>query len=379
MAAVNRVLSTQPKNFVSAFRGGSPRLGSAAETSAAIETLGGAAMVTTDKPQPRSTLRDVARLAGVSVATASKALNGRDQVHPDTRARVLVAAERISFSPNALARGLLAGQTGTVGLITGDLDGRFSLPILMGAEDAFGKGKMSVFLCDARGDAIREKYHLDALLSRRVDGLIVVGSRTDPRPSLGRNLPVPAVYVYAPSTDENDLSLVPDNVQGGADSAEFLVSRGRRHIAHITGEIGYAASQDRVRGIERAMSSHGLSLVGGAQFGSWTEQWGRNAAAQLIEQHPEVDGILCGNDQIARGVLETVREAGWTVPGRVAVMGYDNWEVFTTGSRPQLTSVDMNLEALGALAAHRLFDAINGDSRSGVEPLPCRIVPRETT
>ena len=336
-------------------------------------------MVTTDSPRPRSTLRDVARLAGVSVATASKALNNRDQVHPDTRARVLVAAEQISFTPNSLARGLLAGQSGTVGLITGDLDGRFSLPILMGAEDAFGKGRMSVFLCDARGDSIREKYHLDALLSRRVDGLIVVGSRTDPRPSLGNNLPVPVVYAYAPSTDENDLSLVPDNVKGGADSAEFLVSRGRRHIAHITGQMDYAASQDRVRGIESALATHGLSLVGGAQFGSWTEQWGRNAAAQLIQQHPEVDGILCGNDQIARGVLDAVREAGWSVPGRVSVMGYDNWEVFTTGAQPQLTSVDMNLEALGAHAAHRLFEAINGTSRSGVESLPCRIVPREST
>ncbi|MCY7290294.1 MAG: LacI family transcriptional regulator [Cryobacterium sp.] len=336
-------------------------------------------MVTTDNSHPRSTLRDVARLAGVSVATASKALNGRDQVHPDTRARVLAAAERISFTPNALARGLLAGQSGTVGLIAGDLDGRFSLPILMGAEDAFGKGRMSVFLCDARGDSIREKYHIDALLSRRVDGLIVVGSRTDPRPSLGRNLPVPVVYAYAPSTHEDDLSLVPDNVQGGADSAEFLVARGRHRIAHITGEMDYAASQDRVRGIEAALAGHGLSLIGGALFGSWTEQWGRNAAAQLIANHPEVDGILCGNDQIARGVLDTLREAGWAVPGRVSVTGYDNWEVFTTGARPQLTSVDMNLETLGAHAAHRLFSAISGTSRSGIESLPCRVVPRETT
>jgi LacI family transcriptional regulator len=336
-------------------------------------------MTTADKPHVRSTLRDVAMLAGVSIATASKALNGRDQVHPETRARVLLAAEKISFTPNALARGLLPGQTGTVGLITGDLDGRFSLPILIGAEDAFGKGKMSVFLCDARGDAIREKYHLDALLSRRVDGIIVVGSRTDPRPSLGRDLPVPVVYAYAPSTDKNDISLVPNNVQGGADSVEFLVSRGRRNIAHITGEAGYAAAQDRVQGIKTALTGHGLSIVGGAQFGSWTEQWGRNAAAQLIEQYPEVDGILCGNDQIARGVLDIIREAGWSIPGRVSVMGYDNWEVFTTGARPHLTSVDMNLEALGALAANRLFDAINGETRSGIEALPCRIVPREST
>lgn len=336
-------------------------------------------MAIMNTPSARPTLRDVAKLAGVSVATASKALNGKDQVHPETRTRVLIAAERISFTPNALARGLLAGQTGTVGLITGDLDGRFSLPILMGAEDAFGKGKTSVFLCDARGDSIREQYHLDALLSRRVDGLIVVGSRTDPRPSIGRNLPVPVVYAYGPSTDENDLSLVPDNERGGEDSADFLVARGRRRIAHITGEADYAAAQDRVTGIENALERHGLSLVGGAQFGSWTEQWGRNATARLIDQRPDIDGILCGNDQIARGALDTLHAAGWHVPARVSVMGYDNWEVFTTGASPHLTSVDMNLEALGALAAHRLFDAINGEATSGVESLPCRIVPREST
>src|SRR3954451_3612260 len=191
-----------------------------------------------------ATLTDVARLAGVSVATASKALNGRSQVRAETRQRVIEAAERLSFRPNQLARGLLAGRTGTVGLLTSDLEGRFSIPILMGAEDAFGAGEVAVFLCDARGDTIREQHHVRALLGRRVDGLIVVGSRTDPRPSLGRDLPVPVVYAYAPSTDEDDLSLIVDNVQGGADSVDFLVARGRRRIAHITGEHGYAASQD---------------------------------------------------------------------------------------------------------------------------------------
>jgi LacI family transcriptional regulator len=90
------------------------------------------------------TLTDVARLAGVSIGTASKALNGRDQVAPATRQRVIDAADRLAFSPNPLARGLLAGRTGTVGLITSDLDGRFVIPILMGAEDAFGAGQVNV-------------------------------------------------------------------------------------------------------------------------------------------------------------------------------------------------------------------------------------------
>ncbi|HSO69895.1 MAG TPA: LacI family DNA-binding transcriptional regulator, partial [Arachnia sp.] len=137
------------------------------------------------------TLRDVAESAGVSVATASKALNGRDDVGAETRRRVQEAAERLSFTPNAIARNLASGQSGTVGLLASDLDGRFSIPILMGAEDSFGAERMSVLLCDAREDLIRERHHLQTLLARRVDGLIVVGSRTDPRPSIGRDLPVP--------------------------------------------------------------------------------------------------------------------------------------------------------------------------------------------
>src|SRR3954452_10982199 len=152
-----------------------------------------------------ATLTDVARLAGVSVATASKALNGRSQVRAETRQRVIEAAERLSFRPNQLARGLLAGRTGTVGLLTSDLEGRFSIPILMGAEDAFGAGQDSVFLCDARGDTIREQHQLRALLSRRADGLIVVVRQTASRPSLGQDIPLPVVYAYAPPDDPQDL------------------------------------------------------------------------------------------------------------------------------------------------------------------------------
>lgn len=199
------------------------------------------------RSQP-ATLGDVARLAGVSIATASKALNGRSQVRAETRQRVVEAAERLSFRPNQVARGLLAGRTGTVGLITSDLEGRFGIPILMGAEDAFGAGEVAVFLCDARGDAIREQHHLRALLGRRVDGLIVVGSRTDPRPSLGRELPVPVVYAYAPSDAPEDFSVVPDSVGAGRLAVDHLLACGRTRIAHITGDPGYLAAQDRAEG-----------------------------------------------------------------------------------------------------------------------------------
>src|SRR5674476_482448 len=195
------------------------------------------------------TLTDVARVAGVSVATASKALNGRDQVKDSTRARVQEAAARLSFSPNRLARGLLLGRTGTVGLLTSDLEGRFVIPILMGAEDAFGAGQVNVFLCDARGDHIREQHHLKALLNRRVDGIIIVGRQTDPRRSLGHELPVPVVYAYAPSEDPEDHSVTPDNEAGGRLAIDHLIACGRKRVAHITGDPAYAAAQDRARGV----------------------------------------------------------------------------------------------------------------------------------
>ena len=326
------------------------------------------------------TLTDVARLAAVSVATASKALNGRDQVAPATRERVLEAAARLSFTPNPLARGLLAGRTGTVGLLTSDLDGRFVIPILMGAEDAFGAGKINVFLCDARGDAIREQHHLRALLSRRVDGLIVVGSQTDPRPSLGHDIPIPVVYAYAPSDDPGDLSLTPDNVAAGRLAVDHLLASGRRQIAQIGGAQGYAAARDRVEGAAQALAAAGFPSPSEVMFGEWSEQWGRDAAALLLAQHPSLDALLCGSDHIARGALETLRDLGRTVPDNVAVMGFDNWQVLTTNSRPPLTSVDANLQQLGRLAAQRVFAALDGvDVGSGTQYLPGKLVIRGST
>jgi LacI family transcriptional regulator len=331
--------------------------------------------------RPRNvTLKDVATLAGVSVATASKALNGRNYVHPETRKRVLEAASKMSFTPNTIAQGLLSGQTGTVGLLTNDLVGRLSLPVLMGAEDAFGTGKMSVLLCDARGDSIRESYHLQALLGRRVDGLIVVGSDTDPRPSLGPNIPVPVVYVYGPSDDPSDHSVVPDNVGGAIAAAKHLLSLGRTRIVHINGDVGFVAARDRAVGVSKAMAEAGLSLLGGEPlYGAWTEAWGRSATAAVLKKYPDVDGIICGSDQIARGVIEQLRESGVSVPGDVAVIGFDNWEVLATGSRPQLSTIDMDLENLGRLAAQRLFAAMGGTEHAGIETLPCRLVVRGST
>jgi LacI family transcriptional regulator len=239
----------------------------------------------------------------------------------------------------------------------------------MGAEDAAGTDQMSVMLCDARGDALRERHHIQALLGRRVDGLIVVGARPDPRPSLGHDLPVPVVYAYAPSEDPEDASVVSDNVGAGRMSAEHLLGCGRTRVAVISGDATYGAAHDRVRGARTALQAAGTDILGErALFGAWTEEWGRSATRMVLAQFSDVDAILCGSDQIARGVLEVLRERGLDVPRDVAVE-----------ARPQLTSVDMNLEAVGRVAAKKLFAAIDGHHTPGIESVSCRLVPRGST
>ncbi|MEU7824182.1 LacI family DNA-binding transcriptional regulator [Catellatospora sp. NPDC049133] len=326
------------------------------------------------------TLTDVARLAGVSVATASKALNARGEVAPDTRLRVLQAANQLSFQPNVLARGLISGRTRTIGLLTDELGGRFSIPILLGAENALGNEQMSVLLCDARGDAIRRQHYIRTLLARQVDGFIILGDSNDLRPSLSRDIPVPVVYVYGQSTDPADLSVLADDEGGGRIAMEHLVSLRRRNIAHITGPQSYRAARDRVTGLQAVLAESGWELVGGEPlYGEWSQRWGRHAARMLITAHPEIDAIFCGNDQIAAGAAQALQEHGCRVPDDVAIIGYDNWEEMAADCRPPLTTVDLNLEQLGATAVMHLFAALDGAPSSGVIRQPCRLVVREST
>jgi LacI family transcriptional regulator len=333
------------------------------------------------KQRSRSvTLSDVARLAGVSVATASKALNARDEVAPETRRRVLEAAEELSFQPNVLARGLLTGRTRTIGLLTDELGGRFSIPVLLGVENALANGQMSVLLCDARGDAIRRQHYIRTLLARQVDGFVVLGDSNDLRPSLTRDIPVPVVYVYGESDDPDDLSVLADDEHGARLAAEHLVSLGRRQIAHITGPESYRAARDRVASLRKVLASAGLPLAGGDPlYGEWSQRWGRQAARMLLATYPEIDAIFCGNDQIATGVAGAVRELGRRVPEDVSIIGYDNWHEFAADCQPPLTTVDLNLQQLGETAVKHLFAALDGEPDSGVVRQPCRLVVRDST
>jgi LacI family transcriptional regulator len=331
------------------------------------------------QPSKSVTLTDVARRAGVSVATASKALNDRDQVAAATRRKVLQAAEELSFQPNVLARGLLSGRTRTAGLLTDELGGRFAIPILLGVENALGSQQMSVLLCDARGDAIRRRHYIRTLLSRQVDGMIVLGETNDVRPSLTGEIPVPVVYVYGESDDPQDLSIIADDHGGGRLAGEHLVGHGRRAIAHISGEQSYRAARERAAGLLEVLDAAGQQLVGAPMYGEWTQRWGRHAARMLVAAHPDTDAIFCASDQIATGVADALLDLGRRIPEDVAVLGYDNWEVFAAECRPPLTTVDLNLQGMGSAAVEHLFAMLDGEQRAGVIRYPARLVVREST
>ncbi|MCM4078014.1 LacI family DNA-binding transcriptional regulator [Paractinoplanes hotanensis] len=325
------------------------------------------------------TISQVAALAGVSTGTASKALNGRGALRPETRLRVQQAAEQLGFVANAAARSLQTGRTYTVGMITTDSIGRFSIPLLIGAEDALGAGQMSVFLCDARDDAIREQYYLRTLLGRKVDGIIVTGRRTQARVPIGVDLPVPVVYAFISSADPRDCSVVPDEADGARRAVRHLLSVGRRRIAHVTGPEHHHSATVRSASAAETLAAEGLQPAVPTLYGEWSEAWGRQAAGILLSTGADVDAVFCGSDQIARGLAEALRDAGRRIPQDVALVGFDNWDVMVEGCRPALTSVDMDLEGIGRTAAELLLTAINGQPAHGQHARPCRLVPRAST
>jgi LacI family transcriptional regulator len=304
-------------------------------------------------------LADVARVAGVSVGTVSKALNGRGNLRQETREHVREVADRLGFVVDARGRGLSSGRTYTVGFLTTDSFGRFALPILMGAEDALSVGQMAVILCDTRDDHAREESLLRSLRSRRVDGLVVTGRSTDPREPVAMDIPV--VYAFTPpaATDDGpgEYAVLSDDAAGARLACEHLLSTGRRRILHVTGPERHRSA--RVRG-EVILGTAGERLAAPVMYGSWSEEWGRRAIDLAEASGTPFDAVCCGSDQIARGVLDRLRERGVDVPDQVAVTGYDNWDVMALAARPALTTVDPCLTEVGTRAGAMLLDLIEG-------------------
>lgn len=327
------------------------------------------------------TIHDVAKAAGVSIGTVSKAMNATGNMREETREKILAAARAIGFRRNDLAHALHRGTSRTVGIVSSDNSGRFSMPIAAGLEAQLATQQMSVFLCNATEDPEIERRHINQLLAKRVDGLIFTARRLDRRPAPKRDeLGVPFLFVFSQGDGPDTLSLVPDDEQGASLAVEHLIEVGRRNIAHITGPDHFQTVHDRIRGYLKVLNAHDLGATARHMTGRWSEKWGYEATAKLFatgENRP--DALFCGNDQIARGAIDCLRDLGLSVPNDVSVVGFDNWEVMAEAARPSLTSIDMNLNDLGREAGNLFLRLIGGETMTGIVRRPCRLVVRDSS
>jgi len=323
----------------------------------------------------RVTIHDVAAAAGVSISTASKALNDTGRVGDETRERVKRVSGEIGFRPNALARGLLSKRSFTIGLLTNDTYGRFTLPVMAGVSEALVDHGVSVFLCAIEDDPALGQIHVEAMLDKQVDGIIATGKRIDRSlPVDLSNLPVPVVYAFTEGRADS-VSFRSDDAQGAQVAVEWLRAVGRRRIVHLTGPEDFFSVRERADAYSKATG--GIEPV---LYGVWSESWGHEAVARIWKTPGDKpDALFCGNDQIARGAIDALRERGIRVPEEVSVIGFDNWEIVASQTRPPLTTVDMELKELGRQAGLTVLALAEGRPvEPGVRKLPCRLVVRQS-
>ncbi|KNC18644.1 hypothetical protein AC792_10835 [Arthrobacter sp. RIT-PI-e] len=325
----------------------------------------------------RVTMADIALASGVSIGTVSKALNNRGQLRENTREKILAAARELGFSQGGNTSS--ASDVITIGLVTSDDIGRFSIPVMYGLEDAFGPDQASVLVSNSRGDLVRERHCVETLAARNVDAIVVMTNLTGPRAPLPKTS-VPIVYVMGESADEDDMSVIVDQEQGMLLALEYGAALGHRSVAYVAGPRQQFSARVRAQAVQEHVGTFGMSLVDDrVLYGNWSEAWGRQAVQMLRQRMEPADLVLCGSDEIARGVTDGLREANISVPQDVAVIGFDNWAPAAHHSRPPLTTIDMNLEELGRAAGARVLEAIGGKARPGVEAHPCQLIVRDST
>lgn len=325
------------------------------------------------------TLSDVAAAAGVSLSTASKALNGTDRISEATREHVRVTADRLGFRHNALARSFARGRSQTIGVLTHRASNPFTRVVLATAAAELGAKEQAILLYDARIDEHDVTESILQLRARRIDGVIVIGTGTSyPTPSLTSRFDVPVIYAFTFTEDPDDVTITSDDDEIGRLAVRHLLSKGRRRIAHITAEPRDNAAQRRAAGAEQVLADAGLEWATSPRFGRWREGWGAEAAAEVLAEAPDVDAIFCGSDAIARGAERAVRASGRDVPGDVALIGVDNWEQLMHDQRVSrhLTTIDVGLEEIGRQVAAHLLEP---DPQPGIRYVAPQVVTAETT
>lgn len=313
-----------------------------------------------------ATIKDVARLAGVSTTTVSHVINETRYVSDELRARVLAAMEELNYRPNVLARGLRRGETKTIGLVVPDNSNPFFAEVARIVEDIGFENGYSVILCNSDGNLEKEAAYVNVLIAKQVDGVIFIaaGSKYEHLHELATaGIPVVVADRDIPQTLA-DVVLV-DNEQGGYDATRYLLSLGHRRIACIAGPSDLTPSADRVHGYRRALGEFGVPIEEKWIVpGDFRYQGGEAAIAELLRLDEPPSAVFACNDVMAIGALRAVRSAGLQVPGDVSIVGFDDIPLASAVS-PALTTVAQPIVELATLAAQLLMSRIQSDQQDG--------------
>ncbi|OGO27681.1 MAG: hypothetical protein A2Z16_05425 [Chloroflexi bacterium RBG_16_54_18] len=308
------------------------------------------------------TIKDIAKKAGVSVATVSYVINESRRVSPDVTAKVLEAIDNLGYSPNAIARSLRRKYTKTIGLIVPDNSNPFYAEIAKGVEDAGFEVGYSVLLCNSNDMTTRELVYVDMLRSKRVDGVVFSSTKTtiedQIRPLI--KLGIPAVVFYRNARDLDVDTLRIDNIKVGLQATNYLIELGHTRIACIKPLSSVSPSALRVEGYRAALEAHRLP---------WNEELvvqgdnritgGEGAAKQLLGSGADFSAIFACNDVMAIGAMSALRDACLNVPQDVSVIGVDDI-ILASYSAPPLTTISQPKYEAGRQAVTYLIERIEG-------------------
>jgi LacI family repressor for deo operon, udp, cdd, tsx, nupC, and nupG len=326
-------------------------------------------MGTARQSAPR--MRDVARLAGVSLTTVSRSFSAPGQVSPDARERIEAAIRQLDYTVNINAQNLRRRSSGVVLVLLPDIGNPFFPALLKGIEEtASGTGR-AMLVGETGADPARAVAYARYLDSRRADGMILLDGRPPSglvergRATAASPHPVVVVSERIPGAGLPTVGI--DNVRAARDAIDLLASSGHRRIAHIGGPPGNVLTLERRRGYEEGLAAHGLGAGGGlVADGDFSIESGRLAARRLLAADPRPTAIFAGNDEMAVGAIAELKASGLRVPEDVSVVGFDDIE-FAAAYDPPITTIRQPRRDMGRAAMSLLADLLEQRRPGGGE------------
>lgn len=306
-----------------------------------------------------SSIREVAERAGVSLGTVSNVLNRPDIVAEETRRRVLVAIEEIGFVPNGSARQLRVGRSQHIGLVVLDVANPFFTDVARGVEDLANQAGYVVILCNSDDSAEKESHYLQVLEEQRTQGVLITPVQSDAGYlQRFRRRGIAVVLLDRPSRIKDLCSVSVDDVRGGELAAAHLLEQGHQRIAFVHGPLSIRQIADRRRGVLKAIRAAGLDsdrALLDISVATQTARDGEQSAEKLLNATIKPTAVFCANDLLALGLMRALIRRGLSIPGDMAMVGYDDVEFASVLSTP-LTSIRQPKYELGRAATELLLD-----------------------